>query len=187
MPSPTNPALRRGEQVHVRAPRADDDDRSTHDDAGSHHHGCAGHDNHSSHQTQTAKTKTVAEKAYGKPGDAKQVKRTIAVDMNDTMRYTPSSLTMVRGETVKFELRNTGKVMHEFVLGTMADLQAHSEAMKKSPKMAHGDAQMVHVGPGKSGTMVWQFSKAGEFHFGCLLPGHFEAGMVGKITVTERP
>lgn len=146
-----------------------------------------GHDNHSSHQTQTAKTKTVAEKAYGKPGDAKQVKRTIAVDMNDTMRYTPSSLTMVRGETVKFELRNTGKVMHEFVLGTMADLQAHSEAMKKSPKMAHGDAQMVHVGPGKSGTMVWQFSKAGEFHFGCLLPGHFEAGMVGKITVTERP
>jgi uncharacterized cupredoxin-like copper-binding protein len=59
--------------------------------------------------------------------------------------------------------------------------------MKKSPKMAHGDAQMVHVGPGKSGTMVWQFSKAGEFHFGCLLPGHFEAGMVGKITVTERP
>jgi uncharacterized cupredoxin-like copper-binding protein len=35
--------------------------------------------------------------------------------------------------------------------------------------------------------MVWQFSKAGEFHFGCLLPGHFEAGMVGKITVTERP
>lgn len=146
-----------------------------------------GHDNHGSHQTPPAKTKTVAEKTYGKPGDAKQITRSIAVDMNDTMRFTPSALTVARGETVKFELKNSGKLMHEFVLGTMADLQAHAETMKKSPKMAHGDAQMVHVAPGKTATLIWQFSKTGEFHFGCLLPGHFEAGMVGKITVSEKP
>ena len=34
-----------------------------------------------------------------------------------------------------------------------------------------------------SGTVVWQFTRAGEFQFGCLVPGHFEAGMVGKVTV----
>mgnify|MGYP002134118175 CR=1 FL=1 len=42
------------------------------------------------------------------------------------------------------------------------------------------------VTPGKTETILWQFSKGGEFHFGCLLPGHFEAGMSGRINVTAR-
>jgi uncharacterized cupredoxin-like copper-binding protein len=147
-----------------------------------------GHGAHSSHGA-TAKqpaAKSTDAKNFGKPGNAKQVTRTIAVDMSDTMRYTPSALTIAQGETVKFELRNSGKVMHEFVLGTLADLKTHAEEMKKSPKMAHGGAYMVHVAPGKTGSAVWEFTKAGEFHFGCLLPGHFEAGMVGQITVTAK-
>jgi uncharacterized cupredoxin-like copper-binding protein len=45
---------------------------------------------------------------------------------------------------------------------------------------------MLHVGPGKTGEMGWRFTRAGEFHYGCLVPGHFEAGMVGRIKVTER-
>ena len=76
--------------------------------------------------------------------------------------------------------------MHEFVLGTIAELKEHAELMKKFPKMEHDEPYMAHVSPGKTETIVWQFSKAGEFHFGCLLPGHFEAGMVGKINVTRR-
>lgn len=141
-----------------------------------------GHEAHGNHGAKVSNEKT-----YGKPGDAKKVARTIAVDMNDTMRFNPSALTVVAGETVKFEIRNSGKVMHEFVLGTLKDLKEHSEQMKKSSGTAHGGAHMVHVAPGKTGTTVWQFTRPGEFHFGCLLPGHFEAGMVGTITVTAKP
>ncbi|MBX3662450.1 MAG: cupredoxin family protein [Burkholderiales bacterium] len=126
------------------------------------------------------------EKAFGKQGDPKRIDRTIHVDMNDKMRFTPSALTVKQGETIRFIVKNSGKVMHEFVLGNMAELKEHAELMKKFPDMEHDEPYMAHVSPGKTETIVWQFTRAGEFHFGCLLPGHFEAGMVGKVNVTRR-
>ncbi|MBY0266098.1 MAG: cupredoxin family protein [Burkholderiales bacterium] len=126
------------------------------------------------------------EKAFGRQGDPKRATRTIHVDMNDTMRFSPASLSVAQGETVRFVVKNSGKVMHEFVLGTLAELKEHAVLMKKFPNMEHDEPYMAHVAPGKSETIVWQFSKAGDFHYGCLLPGHFEAGMVGKINVTAR-
>src|SRR5882672_5613487 len=59
------------------------------------------------------------EKAFGREGDPKKVSRTIKVEMSDTMRFTPSQLAIKQGETVRFEVRNSGKTMHELVLGTM--------------------------------------------------------------------
>lgn len=126
------------------------------------------------------------EKAFGKQGDPKQITRTINVDMSDRMRFTPASLTVKQGETIRFNVKNSGKVMHEFVLGNMAELKEHAELMKKFPNMEHDEPYMAHVPPGKTETIIWQFTKGGEFHFGCLLPGHFEAGMVGKINVTAK-
>ena len=126
------------------------------------------------------------EKAFGRQGDPKRATRTIQVDMNDTMRFSPASLSVAQGETVRFVVKNSGKVMHEFVLGTLTELKEHAVLMKKFPNMEHDEPYMAHVAPGKSETIVWQFSKAGDFHYGCLLPGHFEAGMVGKINVTAR-
>jgi uncharacterized cupredoxin-like copper-binding protein len=126
------------------------------------------------------------EKAFGRKGDAKKVSRTIDVDMSDAMRFAPAELTIKQGETIRFRVKNSGKVMHEMVLGTMQDLKAHADMMKKQPGMAHDESSMVHVAPGKTQTLVWQFTKAGEFHYGCLVPGHFEAGMVGKLTVASR-
>ena len=66
------------------------------------------------------------------------------------------------------------------VLGTKKAIAEHAELMKKFPDMEHSDPNMAHVKPGKSGEIVWQFTKAGEFQFACLQPGHFEAGMVGR-------
>ncbi|MEO8442140.1 MAG: cupredoxin family protein [Betaproteobacteria bacterium] len=125
----------------------------------------------------------MVEKPFGRTGDAKKAARTIRVDMSDQMRFSPASISVKEGETVKFVVKNSGKVMHEFVLGTMQDLKQHSELMKKHPGMEHDEPYMAHVAPGKIETVVWQFTKTGEFHFGCLIPGHFEAGMVGKIAV----
>lgn len=126
------------------------------------------------------------EKPFGKAGDPKKTTQTITVDMSDRMRFTPDTLTVKQGETVRFIVRNSGKTMHEFVLGSKQELQEHAELMKKFPDMEHDEPYMAHVPPGKTETVIWQFTKAGEFHFGCLLPGHFEAGMVGKINVTAR-
>ena len=123
---------------------------------------------------------------FGREGDAKKVVRTVQVEMSDRMRFTPAELTVRKGETIRFRVRNPGKVAHEMVLGTLQDLKSHAELMKKYPHMQHEEAHMVHLAPGESGNLVWQFDKAGEFYYGCLIPGHFEAGMVGKLTVVSK-
>ena len=127
------------------------------------------------------------EKAFGRAADPARASRTITIDMRDTMRFSPDRLTVKRGETVKFVIRNQGGMLHELVLGTERELKAHGETMKKFPGMEHDEPSMAHVAPGKSGVIGWQFTRAGEFQFACLLPGHFEAGMVGRIQVDEAP
>ena len=123
------------------------------------------------------------EKEFGRQGDPKKVSRTINIDMADTMRFTPAELSFKRGDTIRFVVKNKGQVLHEMVIGTRKELVEHAELMKKHPTMEHDEPYMAHVSAGKQETMVWQFTKSGEFYYGCLVPGHFEAGMVGKIVV----
>jgi uncharacterized cupredoxin-like copper-binding protein len=125
----------------------------------------------------------VEEKAFGREGNPKKVTRIIKLGMSDAMRYTPSDVVVKRGETVRFVLHNEGKVLHEMVLGTPEELKEHAALMKKFPDMEHADANMAHVKPGAKGEIVWQFTKPGQYQFACLMPGHFEAGMVGQVTV----
>jgi len=135
------------------------------------------------HAKKEARPISTEETAFGREGDPKKATRTVKVDMSDKMRFAPAELTIRQGETVRFQVKNSGQVMHEMVLGTMDELKKHAELMKKHPGMEHDEPYMVHVAPGKTGTMAWQFTKAGEFYYGCLVPGHFEAGMIGKVTV----
>jgi uncharacterized cupredoxin-like copper-binding protein len=123
--------------------------------------------------------------ALGKSGDPGKVTRSIQVEMNDTMRFNPASIKVKRGETIRFIVRNTGKVKHEMVLGTIKELKEHAELMRKFPEMEHADPNQVGVEPGMTGELVWQFAKEGTFDFACLVPGHFEAGMVGKVRVSR--
>ena len=125
----------------------------------------------------------VDDTAFGREGDPRKATRTIRVDMADDMRFTPADITVKRGETVRLVAANKGQVLHELVLGTASDLKKHAELMKKHPGMEHDEPHMTHVKPGSTGEVVWQFTKAGEFEFACLIPGHFEAGMVGKVRV----
>ena len=109
--------------------------------------------------------------------------QTVNVSMADTMRFTPSSLVVKVGEVVRFVVTNDGQLQHEFVLGTPQTLSEHNEMMKKFPGMEHEEPYMAHVDPGKEMEIIWQFTNTGTFEFGCLLPGHFDAGMKGTITV----
>ena len=103
--------------------------------------------------------------------------------MSDKMRFEPESLTVQKGETVRFVVANKGAVLHEMVLGTAQSLKEHAELMKEHPGMEHDEPSMAHVKPRATGEIIWQFTQAGELQFACLIPGHYEAGMVGKVAV----
>ena len=124
--------------------------------------------------------------AIGQAGKAANVKRTITVDMTDAMRFKPASITVKQGETIKFIVKNSGKLKHEMVLGTEKELKDHYEVMKKNPEMEHADDNQVTVAAGKKGEIIWQFTQAGKVNFACLQPGHYDAGMKGAVTVSGK-
>lgn len=123
--------------------------------------------------------------SMGEPGLANKVSRTVTIDMQDTMRFVPASVSVQQGETIRLVVRNTGAVPHELVLGTIKGLQEHAKAMQKFPDMEHDEPNMLSVAPGKQGELIWHFTRAMTVDFACLRPGHFEAGMKGKIQVAK--
>lgn len=126
------------------------------------------------------------EMSIGKPGVATKATRTVVVEMGDDMRFKPSAIQVKRGETIKLVVKNLGKIKHELNLGTQKELLEHLEVMKKYPDMEHDEPNKVTVAPGKQGEIVWQFTKAGKVDFACLVPGHYEAGMKGVVTVGKK-
>jgi uncharacterized cupredoxin-like copper-binding protein len=126
------------------------------------------------------------QKDWGIAGEAKAVKRIIHIRMTDNMRFTPAHITVQQGETIRFVVHNQGKLLHEMVIGTQSELDAHAEMMKKHPGMEHDEPYMAHVDPAQTSQIVWHFNRAGDLRFACLLPGHYQAGMVGTITVKPR-
>lgn len=135
------------------------------------------------HAATNAAAGAAEQQEWGIAGDAAAVARTIPVVMTDAMRFEPDRVEVRLGETVRFAHRNNGQVMHEMVIGTPAALTEHAELMMKFPGMEHDEPWMAHVAPGGSGEIVWHFNRAGAFQFACLIPGHFQAGMVGSIVV----
>ncbi len=123
--------------------------------------------------------------AWGIAGDAEQVSRTVEIRMNDQMRFVPDHLEVRLGETLRLVHHNDGQMMHEFVLGTQKELDEHAQLMIKFPDMEHDAPYMAHVGPGQRGEIIWTFNRAGEFDFACLIAGHYQAGMRGKVSVSE--
>lgn len=123
------------------------------------------------------------QKEWGIAGDAKQANRTVVVTMTDDMRFKPDRLEIKQGETVRFVVKNAGKMMHEMVIGTRKELDEHAVLMIKFPNMEHDESYMAHVDAGKQADIIWHFNRPGEFEFACLIAGHYQAGMRGKITV----
>ena len=142
------------------------------------------------HENTPHKAKTAAvvkeQKDWGIAGDAKSVQQEITLTMNDNMRFSPTVITVKQGDTVRFVVKNQGKQMHEMVIGTKKDLDAHAALMVKFPNMEHDEPYMAHVASGKSQNLIWTFNRAGDFEFACLIGGHYQAGMMGRINVAAR-
>jgi uncharacterized cupredoxin-like copper-binding protein len=120
---------------------------------------------------------------YGREGDPRKVKRTIKIHMSDAMRFFPSEVRVKRGDTVRFAFSNSGQLAHEVVIGTMDDLKKRAALIRQNGERQIGDASAAHVAPGATARIVWQFTKPGEFYYACLMPGHFDAGLIGTIVV----
>lgn len=122
----------------------------------------------------------------GEPGNPKKRSRVVVVTMKEAdgkMMFVPERIEIKRGEQIRFVLQNDGELEHEFVLATAAENAKHAEEMKKNPDMEHDDPNAKRVKPKKKSEIVWRFTKAGTFEYGCLIPGHREAGMIGTIIV----
>ena len=122
----------------------------------------------------------------GQPGDPKKPARVIKVKMfegSGKMGYEPARIEVRKGEQVRFLLQNDGEEDHEFVLATVTENRKHAEVMKKNPDMEHDDPNAKRLQPHGNAELVWKFTKRGEFEFACLIPGHYEKGMFGRIIV----
>lgn len=145
---------------------------------------------------------------FGKPAKAADATRTITVVMRDNL-YEPEAISVQSGETVRFVIRNEGEFVHEFNLGTAAMHAAHQaemmmmvehgvlepdrinhERMKMDmgggKTMEHDDPNSLLLEPGKSGEIVWSFTTATGLEFACNVPGHYDAGMVGKLSIQPK-
>ena len=144
--------------------------------------------------------------AFGQPAAADKATRTVEVTLQD-IAFAPKSLDVKAGETVRFVLVNKGQLLHEFNLGDAAMHAAHQKEMLQMQAsgmltstgmgkmdhsamghgdmggMKHDDPNSVLVEPGKTAELTWTFTKATGLEFACNLPGHYQAGMVGKLTV----
>lgn len=136
------------------------------------------------HMKKTAAVKK-EQTDWGIAGDAKAVKRTVTLTMSDAMRFTPDFIQVKQGETLKLVIHNGGAVLHELVIGTPQVLEEHAALMVKFPNMEHDEPYMAHVASGTRSEMIWTFNRTGDFDFACLIAGHFQAGMVGKIHVAS--
>jgi uncharacterized cupredoxin-like copper-binding protein len=145
--------------------------------------------------------------AFGVPGKAADVKRTITVVMKDNS-YDMPEISVRAGETVRFVVKNEGELLHEFNIGTPGSHAGHQKEMMAmmemgmltptgidqekmkmdhsamSPEMKnmkHDDPNSVLVEPGKTAEMIWKFARPMKLEFACNVPGHYQAGMVGEF------
>ena len=130
------------------------------------------------------------EMALGKAGEASQVTRTVEVSMVETddgrMVFEPKTIDVKEGETVRFTFQNKGELPHEFVMDTSGSIQEHKEVMERVPEMEHADPNSISLQPGETGEILWTFTNTGDFEFACLIPGHYESGMHGPLTVATK-
>ncbi|GHA12659.1 cupredoxin domain-containing protein [Oceanisphaera arctica] len=138
---------------------------------------------HGGHQGHDMAAMQQNMQGIGQPGKAAEVSRTIEVVMSDNMRFSPEQIQVNAGETVRFFIKNSGKLAHELVIGNLESLQQHAEMMRQMPDMKHAEPNMISLKPGQKGGLVWHFDQAGTVDFACLIPGHMEAGMKGRVQV----
>ena len=120
--------------------------------------------------------------ALGQPADAATADRTVHVTASDQLKFVPDAVEVKVGETVNFEVENTGTTDHEFVIGSPTYQAEHEQEMQSGHMEMGDEPNAVDVPAGATSSITWKFTEAGATQYGCHEPGHFAADMVGDIT-----
>lgn len=119
---------------------------------------------------------------FGRMGSSREISRTVEIEMADNL-ISPSNISVEKGETIRFLIRNSSSEAHAFMLGTIADIDDRiSEVMSGEVTVEDGMSSR-RVAPGRSIELVWEFTTAGLFEMACLIPGHADSGARGRISV----
>jgi len=144
-----------------------------------------------------------AKSSIGEPGKKSEVTRTIQITMGDSY-FEPENISVKRGETIRFVIKNDGDFVHEFNIGTAAMHADHQKEMMmmmehgaleadkinhkmmkmdmgNGKSMQHDDPNSVLLEPSKSAEVIWKFSEKTKLEFACNVPGHYESGMMGEV------
>lgn len=128
--------------------------------------------------------------AVGEPGKKANATQTIRVTMKESedgeMIFTPSTFMVRKGQTIVFAIKNAGELEHEFILDQEDKIVEHKALMEKFPEMEHDDPNAIRLAAGESGEIIWKFTNGGTFKIACLVPGHYDAGMHGDVTVAGK-
>ena len=73
-------------------------------------------------------------------------------------------------------------VVNEILLADKIDKQKMKEMSKKNPSMAHSHANSVLLSPGERAELTWKFSNSVDIEAACNVPGHYDVGMIAKIS-----
>lgn len=119
----------------------------------------------------------------GRPGAASRIVQVTMRDSDGKLTFDPALIEVKEGEQIRFVITNAGDSDHEFFLGDAAEISEHEQMMEKMPDMEEMSSNAVRLKPAATGEILWRFIRAGQFEYACLLPGHREAGMIGKVIV----
>lgn len=111
------------------------------------------------------------------------VVREVSVTMTDDLRFEPDAVTVTAGETVRFVVHNAGATDHEFLIGDETEQATFAAEMADGHAATHAGDAGVALGPGETGEFRYTFDEPGDLLIGCHEPGHYEGGMVARITV----
>lgn len=105
---------------------------------------------------------------------------TLHVDMNEFM-FSPDQFTVPAGKQIKLELKNTGSIKHDFII-----LKKGIEVQNSFNHEKQMDNIYFHAELESNNADTFTFTaptEPGEYQVICGIPGHFQAGMTGKLTV----
>ena len=140
----------------------------------------------------------------GEKGDPAEVVKVIKVNMYDNY-YEPNKFKIKKNQTIKFIVYNHGEFIHEFNIATKEMHLKHQPEMmkmveneilladkidrvkmkkiaKKDHSMSHSHANSVLLEPNDRAEIIWKFNTDSDLEAACNVPGHYEAGMIAKIS-----
>jgi uncharacterized cupredoxin-like copper-binding protein len=111
--------------------------------------------------------------------------KVVHVLLSDDMKITfKKEVDIQPNDVVQFVIMNTGKIDHEFSIGSAKEQLTHREMMRSmNGQHMHDSGSTVTVQPGKAKQLMWHFQGDNHVEFACNIPGHAEAGMVKKVTL----